>query len=1158
MSDEAVPAANASFLDRLSLSETVRVAISRVTEAAGSNTPLQTGALLAALAETDTQGDWGRVWPSYEGEVDALLAASNDTRSRYSGAAWHGVPLSQDLLSALRLLALIAEKYEMDPVQPGALALALAANPCSGAALHLGELSGCSHSELLERIQSDLLGTTLDDFSEVSRRWAIQELGGRAPARHEHVLARQAGAVYCVWVAWLAVRAGVGGVIGAVIVSVAVLVSAIVIVAPRVSGRSPAGRVHQWKVELRPRYASPWFMLLLFLIGVAAVITISGRHRLPSLFAPTLSLLGCMLAIVFALGTFRIEMLVPRVASNSSTAGLSSDDFRYRRLFGTSVLLAGIVGLIVWYVRLGLLALPPPTPGTHQILSTRVLVWIRSAFITAFLGKAFDRGYWPLLVIAATAVGCYFCGLAAQLLLTRLRTKAGIWAAGSCALGLLLVAFSYSPITLGRVSTSSSNGRAVNLVIHYDEEMIDHLRDDCRAFEPATQGCPFAVAQTPDGQGGVLYAIALRATAGDSCAGSIVYFFDGEALITDTTRLPPGGMPAEAQLSSPNPGQFSVAWRVNPSANVPCVQFGTSGTDTYVYAWDGSSVILAAGGPPHPPEAFPPGSSLQRAVPDYLVRLEYCGAITVSRDGSSAPIICSDGRPSVAADRHFRQLHLRVLSLGPHATVPEIEAAVCSDVRHTNAAIASDGMQLAAAEQAWPYSALNLSEICSQSRSGTVVAKPSIRNGWEAAELPLSTFRAGSPAIACAAVDSCAAVGSFYDPSTIQPNSQGLGFPPILLGSGSSWLKAEPALLPGPAGLLFSVACPSPTRCVAVGWVSVNASQPGLLLIQSGSSVTAKAAPFPAGNQTEIVLFSVACATASSCVAVGDDNAGLGILVSGAAQRWATKIAPLPHDAARSPDVTIYYVVCPAVTSCIAVGDYKDSSGHQQGLLLSGSGSVWTATQAPMPNDAAANPEATLQSVACPSASRCLAVGNYTDSSGHSQGVVETRFGSRWTPTQAPLPAGASVAPGVGLDSVSCPSTSFCVVLGNYQDSSGNFQGLLLSPTGSAWKAIRAPLPANAASAANPTFAAVACAAVSRCTATGEYTDTSGHQQGFAVTRSGSIWSAAETPVPAGANANPSVSLSALACPAVSRCAVLGEYTDSAGRTQGLLLTQRS
>lgn len=152
-------------------------------------------------------------------------------------------------------------------------------------------------------------------------------------------------------------------------------------------------------------------------------------------------------------------------------------------------------------------------------------------------------------------------------------------------------------------------------VVAHDEAVINRMRSYCAAFEPASNGCPFAVTSTPDGTGGRVYAIALRATAGDSCAGSIVYFFDGERLITDTTALPPSTTPPMARLGSPAPGRIDVVWRVNPALNAPCYQFGSAGTDTYRYAWNGKTMTLLSGSPPQPPKSFPSSGPTPPAQP---------------------------------------------------------------------------------------------------------------------------------------------------------------------------------------------------------------------------------------------------------------------------------------------------------------------------------------------------------------------------------------------------------------------------------------------------------------------------------------------------------------------------------------------------------------
>ena len=123
-------------------------------------------------------------------------------------------------------------------------------------------------------------------------------------------------------------------------------------------------------------------------------------------------------------------------------------------------------------------------------------------------------------------------------------------------------------------------------------------------------------------------------------------------------------------------------------------------------------------------------------------------------------------------------------------------------------------------------------------------------------------------------------------------------------------------------------------------------------------------------------------------------------------------------------------VACPSASSCVAAGSYYDSSGNEQALLVTGSGTSWTAAEAPLPANAAADRSAVLDSVACPSASSCVAAGDYADSSGNGQGLLVTGSGTSWTAAEAPLPANAAADPDAGLGSVACPSASSCVAAG--------------------------------------------------------------------------------------------------------------------------------
>jgi hypothetical protein len=357
--------------------------------------------------------------------------------------------------------------------------------------------------------------------------------------------------------------------------------------------------------------------------------------------------------------------------------------------------------------------------------------------------------------------------------------------------------------------------------------------------------------------------------------------------------------------------------------------------------------------------------------------------------------------------------------------------------------------------------------------------------------------------------------------------------------------------------------CVSASECVVVG--DYASSGPGglLVLTGSGASWTATEAPLPSNASPDSgTLASVACASASDCVAAGDyidtSEARDGLLLTGSGSSWTAIEAPLPADAATKARAHINSVVCPSTSSCVAVGFYTDSSGNLQGLLLTGSGSSWTATKAPLPGNAASNGLAGdgLTAVTCASTSSCVALGSYFATGNIEEQLLVTGSGSSWTATEAPVPVNAS-AP-YGLSSVTCVSTSACLVVGDYLDSSGYpyTQGLLLSGSGSSWTATQAPLPANADTTATGSAAVIsaACSSASSCVAVGEYLDSSGKYRGLLLTGSGSSWTATEAPVPGNAAPSSDAALRAVACSS-STCTGLGGYVDSSRVPQDFLLT---
>jgi hypothetical protein len=368
----------------------------------------------------------------------------------------------------------------------------------------------------------------------------------------------------------------------------------------------------------------------------------------------------------------------------------------------------------------------------------------------------------------------------------------------------------------------------------------------------------------------------------------------------------------------------------------------------------------------------------------------------------------------------------------------------------------------------------------------------------------------------------------------------------------------------GLAALPVTIAPGGPAQAIPVHPVSSGPSQ-GLLATRGPSwTVSKPSLPSGAGAGAAATLSGVACPSALVCLAVGDyldsSGSGQGLLLAGHGSSWTATRAPLPAGAAQpggaGPAVSLGFVACPSASVCVAVGGYTDSSGNQQGLLLATRGSSWTATKAPLPAGAATNPNADLPDVACPSASACVAVGSYTDSSGNQQGLLLATRGSSWTATKVPLPAGAAASAAASLSAVACPSVAACAAAGMYTNSSGRAQGLLLATRGSSWTASRAPLPGSAPAG---WLASVACPSTATCAAAGDYATSLDVDNGLLLATRGSSWTATKAPLPAGAAVNADANLPGhdLACPSTSSCVAAGSYLGASGYTQGLLLASR-
>lgn len=440
--------------------------------------------------------------------------------------------------------------------------------------------------------------------------------------------------------------------------------------------------------------------------------------------------------------------------------------------------------------------------------------------------------------------------------------------------------------------------------------------------------------------------------------------------------------------------------------------------------------------------------------------------------------------------------------------------------------------------------------------------------GTTATTAPLPSDAASNPnmvitSVACPSASQCIAIGQYANSSGNRSNV-------ALAGSGSSWMATE---LPLPSDAdsagtssLDALACASTTSCNAVGWYLDSSNQvKGLALTWSGQAwqATGWALPSNANLGDNPDLGSISCPSAN-CTAVGtytdvSNQYSDAVIVTGSGSSWTAAQAPAPSNAGASSDTDLQDIACASATSCTAVGGYTDSAGDSQGQLLSGSGSSWTATEAPLPPNAAPVTVGTaLNSIVCPSTSSCVAAGEYRDTAGNQEALLVTGSGSSWTPAGTALPTGAAVF-GAQLNAISCATSSACVAVGNYSDTSSNLHPLLVTGSASSWTATNAPLPPDAITTnSGPTVAAVQCPSATGCLAVGQYQVSGQRARGLLLTGSGPSWTPAGPPLPANALTAGDDALDALACPTTSACVAVGYYIDSGFNTQGLLVTGSS
>ncbi len=424
---------------------------------------------------------------------------------------------------------------------------------------------------------------------------------------------------------------------------------------------------------------------------------------------------------------------------------------------------------------------------------------------------------------------------------------------------------------------------------------------------------------------------------------------------------------------------------------------------------------------------------------------------------------------------------------------------------------------------------------------------------WETGvQAPLPANAASSPqvslrSVSCASPGNCGAVGEYTDSSD---EVKGL----LLSEVAGVWGVVEL----GSGVPSNAISCPSAGDCTTVGGNKVLSETGGVW--GSAAEVT------PPANAASIGHLSyVSCSSAGNCTAAGGykDSSGHyeGLLATETSGVWGTGVeASLPANAEPETSAYIEGLSCASPGNCAAVGEYRDGAVSEPEifLLTETSGTWGTAVQAEPPANAHPDWNTIVKGVSCGSVGNCAVVGEYFDASGEMQGLLVNETNGTWgTGVEARLPANASLHPGPFIEEVQCASAGNCTAAGSYIDSLENGQGLLLTETSGVWGAgVEAPLPAGARSGPRILGGSLSCPAAGDCSYVDGYYDSAAHSQGLLLTESQGAWAPAlQATLPLNAGAEPEVLLRSVSCATPGNCTAVGEYTDSSGHQQGLLLT---
>jgi hypothetical protein len=343
---------------------------------------------------------------------------------------------------------------------------------------------------------------------------------------------------------------------------------------------------------------------------------------------------------------------------------------------------------------------------------------------------------------------------------------------------------------------------------------------------------------------------------------------------------------------------------------------------------------------------------------------------------------------------------------------------------------------------------------------------------------------------------------------------------------GWSFMPASSNLV----GYLEGLSCPSSTNCVAAGSYIASLGNIGyksLLERWNGTEWLLQSIPNPTGRN--YYLAGVSCASTTACTVVGyyEPNSGPNTPYAERLNGTEWTIQPIPSPAG-STLTDLYEVSCISTTECIAIGLYRNSSGVDLALAERWNGSSWSLMTIPNPTGTKAT---ILTNIKCTSSTMCIAVGTYENSSGTMVPLVETWNGAEWVIGSISAPTGATYA---SLSGLSCTSSTACTAVGTYIVST--LKSWAERWNGTTWSMQPAPTMGESSH-----LTSVSCTSASACNAIGIFDNSLGEELNLSENWNGVEWVTQSMPSqPGGTNFMRNIS-----CSSSTACMAVGDANRS-------------